>query len=64
MQQSYFFVLTVLLCFLLPFTYTTLRGGSERAAARVQYPCVGWNAKSEEIRKSKAGGAKGLLSIR
>ncbi|ORY53393.1 Sec63 Brl domain-domain-containing protein [Leucosporidium creatinivorum] len=62
--QSYFFALTILLCFLLPFTYSTLRGGSERSAARVPYPCVGWNQKSDEVKKSKAGGAKGLLSFR
>lgn len=64
LPQSYFFALTILLCFLLPFTYSTLRGGSERSAARVPYPCVGWNQKSDEVKKSKAGGAKGLLSLR
>lgn len=61
--QSYFFLLTVLLLFLVPFTYVVLRGGSERSAARVQYPCKGWNAKSTEVRRYN-GGASSFLSVR
>ncbi|KAI5480393.1 translocation protein SEC63 [Pseudohyphozyma bogoriensis] len=49
--NSYFFFLTVLVLFLVPFTYSVLFGGSERAASRVKYPCAGWNVKSREARK-------------
>ncbi|GAA5910707.1 hypothetical protein JCM5296_006819 [Sporobolomyces johnsonii] len=60
--QSYFFALTVLLLILLPFTYSTLFGGAERAASRVPAPCAGWNRKSAEVRR--VSGSKGVLSIR
>ncbi|KAK4055503.1 secretory subunit [Microbotryomycetes sp. JL201] len=64
--QSYFFVLTVLLCVLLPWTYTSLRGGSgpEQRAARIPPPCNGWNVKSDEIVKSKIGGKKSVFGLR
>ncbi|BGP47243.1 secretory subunit [Rhodotorula kratochvilovae] len=60
--QSYFFLLTVLLLVLLPFTYATLFGGAERAAAHVKAPCTGWNRKTAEARR--AGGAKGAVGFR
>lgn len=60
--QVYFFVLTGLLVFLLPFTYATLFGGAERAAARVKAPCSGWNRKSREVRRTT--GQNRLFSIR
>ncbi|GAA5854067.1 hypothetical protein JCM9279_004370 [Rhodotorula babjevae] len=60
--QSYFFLLTVLLLVLLPFTYSTLFGGAERAAARVKAPCQAWNRKTAEARR--VGGAKGAVGVR
>ncbi|GAA6041993.1 hypothetical protein JCM8097_009135 [Rhodosporidiobolus ruineniae] len=60
--QSYFFLLTVLLLVLLPFTYAALFGGAERAAGRVKAPCPGWNRKTSEVRRTRGG--KGVLSIR
>ncbi|GAA5860434.1 hypothetical protein JCM8547_000303 [Rhodosporidiobolus lusitaniae] len=60
--QSYFFLLTVLLLILIPLTWATLFGGSDRAAGRVKAPCPGWNRKEAEVRKSRGG--KGGLSIR
>ncbi|KAM0788998.1 hypothetical protein ACM66B_003067 [Microbotryomycetes sp. NB124-2] len=64
--QSYFFLLTVLLCVLLPWTYTSLRGGSgpEQRAARIPAPCTGWNVKSDDIVKSKVGGKKSVFGFR
>lgn len=38
--------------FLLPVTFTTLRGGYARAAARVPAPCVGWNAKGSAVKRA------------
>jgi translocation protein SEC63 len=61
-HQSYFFLLTVLLLVLLPFTYSTLFGGAERAASRVKSPCSGWNRKSAEVRRTTGG--KGAFSFR
>lgn len=52
-MQSYFFVLSVLLVVLVPVSYSTLRGGADRAAARVKYPCNGWNKKAKEVKKAK-----------
>ncbi|GAA5970637.1 hypothetical protein JCM11641_007380 [Rhodosporidiobolus odoratus] len=60
--QSNFFVLTILLLILLPYTYSTFFGGAERAASRVKAPCSGWNRKSAEVRR--ASGTKGILSVR
>ncbi|GJN89668.1 hypothetical protein Rhopal_002655-T1 [Rhodotorula paludigena] len=60
--QSYFFLLTVLLLVLLPFTYATLLGGKERAAGRVRAPCSAWNRKAAEVRR--AGLQKGGVGLR
>ena len=60
--QSYFFFLTVLILVLVPFTYSVIRGGSERAALRVPYPCPGWNDKAPEVKKTQ--GNKGGLQRR
>ncbi|GAA6014793.1 hypothetical protein JCM10207_002182 [Rhodosporidiobolus poonsookiae] len=60
--QSYFFLLTVLLLVLLPFTYSALFGGAERAATKVKPPCKGWNRKTAEARR--ASGSKGILTLR
>lgn len=49
--QSSFFILTVLLCVLLPFTWSTLRGGSDSAARSAPYPCQGWNEKTDQVRR-------------
>lgn len=60
--QVYFFILTGLLVFLLPYTYATLFGGAERAAARVKAPCAGWNRKSAEVKRTST--ANRLFSVR
>ncbi|KAL8278314.1 hypothetical protein RQP46_009206 [Phenoliferia psychrophenolica] len=57
--QSYFFLLTVLLLILVPASYSVLRGGAERSALRVPYPCPGWNDKAPEIKKAQ--GSRGGL---
>lgn len=61
-SQVYFFILTGLLVFLLPYTYATLFGGAERAAARVKAPCAGWNRKSAEVKRTST--ANRLFSVR
>lgn len=58
--QSNFFFLTVLLLLLLPFTYTAIKGGSEKNASRVPYPCSGWNKKAEDVKKTSKSGIAGL----
>lgn len=62
LSQVYFFILTGLLVFLLPYTYATLFGGAERAAARVKAPCAGWNRKSAEVKRTS--NANRLFSVR
>lgn len=54
-RQSYFFLLTALLVFLVPFTYSTLTSkDKEREARKVQKPCAAWNVKADHVRRASS----------
>jgi len=47
---------------LIPFTYSTLFNTVDRKLSKAPAPCVGWNKKSDEVRKVKGG--KSFISLR
>ncbi|OAV88272.1 hypothetical protein PTTG_29092 [Puccinia triticina 1-1 BBBD Race 1] len=57
--QSNFFVFTLLLCVLIPWTLSSL---SKLSSTTAKPPCPGWNSKDEQVKKAKQKSAAISLS--